>query len=68
MKKIKEGKAATASHPPSHRCPQNYADKSSKSMEADAAVEMCVKLERQYKFKVYVDKFVSDDDATTRKI
>ena len=67
-RKIKEGKAATTSHPPSHRCPKNYADKSSKSMKADAAVEMCVKLVRQYKFNVYVDTFVSDDNATTRKI
>ena len=67
-RQIKEGKAATTSHPPSHRCPKNYADKSSKSMKADAAVEMCVKLVRQYKFNVYVDTFVSDDNATTRKI
>ena len=59
--------AATASHRSSHRCPQSYTDKSSKSIEVDAAVEMCLKLTRQYKYKMYVDKFVSDDDATTRK-
>ena len=46
MQKIKEGKAATTSHPPSHRYLKNYADKSSKSMEVDTAVEMYVKLAR----------------------
>ena len=36
-------------------------------MESDAAVEMCVRLYSNYNNRVYIDKLVSDDDASTRK-
>ena len=64
---IKNGKINENIPVKQHRCPKNYADKSSKSMEADAAIEMCVELCKRFHFRVYIDKFVSDDDATTRK-
>jgi hypothetical protein len=64
---IKNGKINENIPVKQHRCPKNYADKSSKSMEADAAIEMCLELCKRFHFRVYIDKFVSDDDATTRK-
>ena len=53
---------------PEHQCPRNYLEKSSKSMEADGAVELVTGVHTLCNEQVYVKNFVSDDDASTRNI
>ena len=52
---------------PFHNCPRNHKSGSSKAMEADAGVHLCLWVFQEFNRKVYVDKFVSDDDSSTRK-
>ena len=51
-----------------HICPMNYSGKSSKSMEPDGAVKLVTDIHYKYNKRTYVNKFVSDDDSSTRKI
>jgi hypothetical protein len=37
-------------------------------MESDAVVAMCVAIHKQFDGKVYISNFISDDDASTRKL
>ena len=53
---------------PDHICPKNYGGKSSKSMEADAALNMFKHLYETYDNKVYIEQFISDDDSSTRNL
>ena len=46
----------------------NYEGKSSKAMEADGTLRMALAIYLRYKGEVYISEFVSDDDASTRKI
>jgi hypothetical protein len=65
-KKTKKTKQQTPCLP--HRCPNNYNEKSSKGMESDAAVAMCTHVHNKFQGKVYISNFISDDDASTRKL
>ena len=51
--------------PIKHDCPRNYHG-SSKAMETDAALSLVLKLDEKYKSKLYVEAFVTDDDASLR--
>ena len=37
-------------------------------MESDAAVALCVAIHKNFDGRVYIANFISDDDASTRKL
>ena len=53
--------------PEDHKCPRNH-EGSSKSMEADAALQLIKKIFREYAGRIYVKVIVSDDDSTMKAI
>ena len=59
-----EGKGST---PPVHECPMNYHG-SSKGMEAEGALSLVLQLDRQSDSKLFIEKMVTDDDASIRAI
>ena len=59
--------ASKGVEPREHECPKNYHG-SSKAMEADAALSLFLKLDREYNSKLFIEALVIDDDSSLRAI
>ena len=50
---------------PEHECPKNW-EGSSGAMESQGALDMWMDIHEEWGGRVYFEKFLSDDDSTTR--